>query len=97
MFTVLGSDHPSIIEAYVRRQNEHKPYPKMVLFLHEVRLIIPLMLSKFDDENSTWRYLPQTAMVALPEDLSAFSCTLTSEQQLWVKDYTMRPVGELLC
>lgn len=34
---MLGSDHPSIIEAYVRRQNEHKkPFPKMMLFQHEV-------------------------------------------------------------
>ncbi|KAI3005142.1 hypothetical protein CBS147346_4470 [Aspergillus niger] len=36
LFTVLGSDHPSIIEAYVRRQNDPaRQYPKMVLFQHE--------------------------------------------------------------
>ncbi|PYH65014.1 acetolactate synthase [Aspergillus vadensis CBS 113365] len=36
LFTVLGSDHPSIIEAYVRRQNDPAgQYPKMVLFQHE--------------------------------------------------------------
>ncbi|GLA61427.1 hypothetical protein AtubIFM55763_006013 [Aspergillus tubingensis] len=36
LFTVLGSDHPSIIEAYVRRQNDSaRQYPKMVLFQHE--------------------------------------------------------------
>ncbi|PYI17398.1 thiamine diphosphate-binding protein [Aspergillus violaceofuscus CBS 115571] len=36
LFTVLGSDHPSIIEAYVRRQNDPtRQYPKMILFQHE--------------------------------------------------------------
>ncbi|RAL10705.1 thiamine diphosphate-binding protein [Aspergillus homomorphus CBS 101889] len=36
LFAVLGSDHPSIIEAYVRRQNDPaRQYPKMVLFQHE--------------------------------------------------------------
>ncbi|BDD62560.1 hypothetical protein MPDQ_000922 [Monascus purpureus] len=37
LFTVLGSDHPSIIEAYVRRQ-KHEPrkqFPQMLLFQHE--------------------------------------------------------------
>lgn len=36
LFTVLGSDHPSIIEAYIRRQRDptHQ-YPKMILFQHE--------------------------------------------------------------
>lgn len=36
LFTVLGSDHPSIIEAYIRRQNVGKKFPKMLLFLHEM-------------------------------------------------------------
>lgn len=36
LFTVLGSDHPSIIEAYIRRQNAGKKFPKMLLFLHEM-------------------------------------------------------------
>jgi hypothetical protein len=37
IFAVLGSDHPSIIEAYVRRQKHpEKQWPKMLLFLHEV-------------------------------------------------------------
>jgi len=36
LFTVLGSDHPSIIEAYVRRKNEGKEFPKMLIFLHEM-------------------------------------------------------------
>lgn len=37
LFTVLGSDHPSIIEAYVRRQKVLKrEFPRMVLFQHEV-------------------------------------------------------------
>lgn len=37
LFTVLGSDHPSIIEAYVRRQNVLKrEFPRMILFQHEV-------------------------------------------------------------
>lgn len=37
LFTVLGSDHPSIIEAYVRRQNIlGKQFPRMILFQHEV-------------------------------------------------------------
>ncbi|KAE8343836.1 hypothetical protein BDV24DRAFT_172498 [Aspergillus arachidicola] len=36
LFTVLGSDHPSIIEAYIRRQNDPtRQYPKMILFQHE--------------------------------------------------------------
>ncbi|KAI9036467.1 thiamine diphosphate-binding protein [Aspergillus affinis] len=36
LFTVLGSDHPSIIEAYVRRQNDPaRSYPKIILFQHE--------------------------------------------------------------
>ncbi|KAL1986059.1 hypothetical protein VTN96DRAFT_7072 [Rasamsonia emersonii] len=36
LFTVLGSDHPSIIEAYVRRQKVLKrEFPRMVLFQHE--------------------------------------------------------------
>ncbi|KAJ9251435.1 hypothetical protein DTO195F2_7824 [Paecilomyces variotii] len=36
LFTVLGSDHPSIIEAYVRRQNVLKrEFPRMILFQHE--------------------------------------------------------------
>ncbi|PWY88103.1 thiamine diphosphate-binding protein [Aspergillus sclerotioniger CBS 115572] len=36
LFTVLGSDHPSIIEAYVRRQNDPaRQSPKMILFQHE--------------------------------------------------------------
>ncbi|KAH8702072.1 putative acetolactate synthase [Talaromyces proteolyticus] len=36
LFTVLGSDHPSIIEAYVRRQKLlKKDFPRMVLFQHE--------------------------------------------------------------
>jgi hypothetical protein len=41
LFTVLGSDHPSIIEAYVRRQKilGHE-FPRMVLFQHEVRMLI---------------------------------------------------------
>jgi len=36
LFTVLGSDHPSIIEAYIRRQNAGRKFPKMLLFLHEM-------------------------------------------------------------
>ncbi|KAK5121975.1 hypothetical protein LTR85_004547 [Meristemomyces frigidus] len=36
MFTVLGSDHPSIIEAYLRRQQDGKDKPKMLLFQHEM-------------------------------------------------------------
>lgn len=36
LFTVLGSDHPSIIEAYMRRQQDGKTSPKMLLFQHEV-------------------------------------------------------------
>lgn len=36
LFTVLGSDHPSIIEAYVRRQQAGKKSPEMLLFLHEM-------------------------------------------------------------
>lgn len=36
LFAVLGSDHPSIIEAYTRRQHEGKTWPKMLIFLHEV-------------------------------------------------------------
>ncbi|KAF5860112.1 hypothetical protein ETB97_002019 [Aspergillus alliaceus] len=36
LFTVLGSDHPSIIEAYIRRQSDPtRQYPKMILFQHE--------------------------------------------------------------
>jgi hypothetical protein len=38
IFAVLGSDHPSIIEAYMRRQQRGKTKPKMLLFQHEVRL-----------------------------------------------------------
>ena len=39
LFTVLGSDHPSIIEAYVRRTKlQGKEFPRMILFQHEVRL-----------------------------------------------------------
>lgn len=40
IFGVLGSDHPSIIEAYVRRQKspEHQ-WPKLLLFLHEVKIV----------------------------------------------------------
>ncbi|KAK6439107.1 hypothetical protein LTR95_004684 [Oleoguttula sp. CCFEE 5521] len=36
LFTVLGSDHPSIIEAYVRRQQNGQLSPKMLLFQHEM-------------------------------------------------------------
>ncbi|KAL2009631.1 hypothetical protein VTN00DRAFT_5438 [Thermoascus crustaceus] len=40
LFTVLGSDHPSIIEAYVRRQNLlGKQFPRMILFQHEFAAI----------------------------------------------------------
>ncbi|EED13738.1 acetolactate synthase, putative [Talaromyces stipitatus ATCC 10500] len=36
LFTVLGSDHPSIIEAYVRRTKlQGKEFPRMILFQHE--------------------------------------------------------------
>ncbi|KAF2097854.1 acetolactate synthase [Rhizodiscina lignyota] len=36
IFAVLGSDHPSIIEAYVRRQSSpDQQWPKLLLFLHE--------------------------------------------------------------
>lgn len=35
LFAVLGSDHPSIIEAYHRRQQEGKTWPKLLIFLHE--------------------------------------------------------------
>uniref|UniRef100_A0A093VAT2 Acetolactate synthase large subunit n=1 Tax=Talaromyces marneffei PM1 TaxID=1077442 RepID=A0A093VAT2_TALMA len=36
LFTVLGSDHPSIIEAYVRRTKlQGKELPRMILFQHE--------------------------------------------------------------
>ncbi|KAH8886028.1 thiamine diphosphate-binding protein, partial [Thozetella sp. PMI_491] len=38
LFAVLGSDHPSIIEAYVRRQEEQKAWPKLLVFLHEATL-----------------------------------------------------------
>lgn len=36
LFTVLGSDHASIIEAYQQRQHEGKAWPKMLHFQHEV-------------------------------------------------------------
>lgn len=36
LFTVLGSDHPSIIEAYTRRKEEGKVWPRLLIFLHEV-------------------------------------------------------------
>ncbi|KAF7189926.1 Benzoylformate decarboxylase [Pseudocercospora fuligena] len=36
IFAVLGSDHPSIIEAYLRRQQEGKEWPKMLHFQHEL-------------------------------------------------------------
>ena len=40
LFTVLGSDHPSIIEAYVRRTKlQGKEFPRMILFQHEVRFL----------------------------------------------------------
>lgn len=40
LFTVLGSDHPSIIEAYVRRTKlQGKESPRMILFQHEVRFL----------------------------------------------------------
>ncbi|KAH7063588.1 putative acetolactate synthase [Macrophomina phaseolina] len=35
LFTVLGSDHPSIIEAYSRRKQEGRVWPKLLIFLHE--------------------------------------------------------------
>ncbi|KAK4622657.1 Acetolactate synthase large subunit [Fulvia fulva] len=35
LFTVLGSDHASIIEAYQQRQHEGKAWPKMLHFQHE--------------------------------------------------------------
>ncbi|GME66111.1 acetolactate synthase [Neofusicoccum parvum] len=35
LFAVLGSDHPSIIEAYTRRQQEGNVWPKLLIFLHE--------------------------------------------------------------
>lgn len=39
IFAVLGSDHPSIIEAYLRRQQQGKEWPKMLHFQHEVSRI----------------------------------------------------------
>ncbi|OJJ49274.1 hypothetical protein ASPZODRAFT_129700 [Penicilliopsis zonata CBS 506.65] len=40
LFAVLGSDHPSIIEAYVRRQNVRtKQFPRMIIFQHEFAAI----------------------------------------------------------
>ncbi|GAE00024.1 acetolactate synthase, putative [Paecilomyces variotii No. 5] len=40
LFTVLGSDHPSIIESYVRRQKVLKrEFPRMILFQHEFAAI----------------------------------------------------------
>ncbi|KAI9735681.1 MAG: hypothetical protein M1834_001697 [Cirrosporium novae-zelandiae] len=39
LFTVLGSDHASIIEAYIRRQKLKKLFPKMMVFLHEFTCI----------------------------------------------------------
>lgn len=41
IFAVLGSDHPSIIEAYMKRQHEGKIWPKMLIFQHEVRNVPP--------------------------------------------------------
>ncbi|EME81831.1 uncharacterized protein MYCFIDRAFT_175419 [Pseudocercospora fijiensis CIRAD86] len=46
IFAVLGSDHPSIIEAYLRRQQEGKEWPKMLHFQHEVRRVpLPITAS----------------------------------------------------
>ncbi|KAL1617242.1 hypothetical protein SLS56_011078 [Neofusicoccum ribis] len=41
LFAVLGSDHPSIIEAYTRRQHEGNVWPKLLIFLHEAKLPLP--------------------------------------------------------
>ncbi|KAF2160677.1 hypothetical protein M409DRAFT_59714 [Zasmidium cellare ATCC 36951] len=39
LFTVLGSDHPSLVEAYLRRQKEGKEWPKWLHFQHEFTAI----------------------------------------------------------
>ncbi|KXT04869.1 hypothetical protein AC578_3428 [Pseudocercospora eumusae] len=39
IFAVLGSDHPSIIEAYIRRQQKGKEWPKMLHFQHESKFV----------------------------------------------------------
>jgi hypothetical protein len=51
LFTVLGSDHPSIIEAYVRRQKVlGREFPRMILFQHEVSSSIYIIRS-FQSSN----------------------------------------------
>lgn len=44
VFAVLGSDHPSIIEAYAKRQKSGKTRPELLIFLHEVCVTFVLYL-----------------------------------------------------
>jgi hypothetical protein len=36
VFSVLGSDHPSLIEAFHKRENDGKNLPELLIFNHEV-------------------------------------------------------------
>jgi len=36
VFSVLGSDHPSLIEAFHKRQKDGKNSPELLVFNHEV-------------------------------------------------------------
>jgi hypothetical protein len=36
VFSVLGSDHPSLIEAFHKREKDGKPSPELLVFNHEV-------------------------------------------------------------
>jgi len=36
VFSVLGSDHPSLIEAFHKRQKDGKNTPELLVFNHEV-------------------------------------------------------------
>jgi hypothetical protein len=36
VFSVLGSDHPSFIEAFHKRDKDGKSFPELLVFNHEV-------------------------------------------------------------
>jgi hypothetical protein len=36
VFSVLGSDHPSLIEAFHKREKDGKNLPELLIFNHEV-------------------------------------------------------------